>query len=52
MELGVTYEAPVIFVCTDLVLPKLVEGKLISILRGKKVATGKVIRVLRRKFTN
>lgn len=47
IELGMTYQLPVKFMCWPLVRPKLVEGKEFALLEGKVVATGKVIRVMR-----
>ncbi len=46
MEFGKTYEAPVIFLWPELVIPKLFEGKTFTIRESKKVATAKVIRIL------
>jgi len=43
LELGEYYEIPVIFLCPELVLPKLAIGKEVVLWEGKDVATGYVI---------
>ena len=45
MELGRSYEVPVVFVFPELVLHKIFAGKILPIWDGRVVATGKVIRV-------
>jgi hypothetical protein len=51
IEAGVSYEVPVFFLRPDLVFPKLMEGKQLTLWEGKLVATGKIIRVLAERGT-
>lgn len=46
LELGIWYELPVKFMNKDLVLPKLNVGKLVTLWEGRKVASGKVVRLV------
>jgi len=46
-ELGQTYQAPVVFLHPELVLPKLSVGKSVTLWEGKDVGTGKVIQLAR-----
>jgi len=45
LHLGETYEVPIKFMNPDLILPKLVPGKSITLWEGKEIATGKVVRL-------
>lgn len=46
LYLGETYELPVKFLNSDLVLPKLSPGKAVRLWEGKDIATGEVVRVV------
>ena len=48
MELGCTYEVPVFFLYPEHVLPKLAVGKAFTVWEGRTIASGKIVRVLRR----
>jgi hypothetical protein len=48
IELGKYYEIPVKFLDRDLVLPNLTVGKNITLLEGKEVAEGQVIKICER----
>jgi hypothetical protein len=45
--LGETYQVPIKFLCPELVLPKLVEGKSITLWEGKDIGIGQVVLVNR-----
>jgi hypothetical protein len=45
LELGRSYDVPVRFLNPQLVLPKLSEGKEFTLLEGKEIAKGKVLRM-------
>ncbi|HWR58155.1 MAG TPA: hypothetical protein VN328_04630 [Thermodesulfovibrionales bacterium] len=48
LQLGETYQVSVKFLNPDMVLPKLLPGKSITLWEGKEIATGKVLKLLMR----
>jgi hypothetical protein len=46
LQPGETYELPVIFLHSDLVLPKLSPGTFVKLWDGKDIATGTVVRLV------
>jgi hypothetical protein len=46
LQLGETYQLPVMFLHPDLVLPKLSSGKPVKLWEGKDIATGEVVRLV------
>ena len=47
LHLGETYDLPIRFLCPELALPMLSEGRAIRLWEGKDIATGTVVRLER-----